>query len=56
MAVTVNNDTCTACGICADVCPTDVFDMEDVAIVARGADCTECGICVDDCPNGSITL
>jgi ferredoxin len=28
---------CTACGLCADICP-EVFEMDDEAIVKQGAD------------------
>jgi NAD-dependent dihydropyrimidine dehydrogenase PreA subunit len=52
----VDNDTCTACGICVDDCPEGCYDLGDVADLARPDDCTECGICVDSCPNESITM
>jgi NAD-dependent dihydropyrimidine dehydrogenase PreA subunit len=50
----VNEEMCTACGICADDCPQGCYDIEDVAKLNRPDDCTECGICIDDCPNGAI--
>lgn len=52
----VSGDLCTACGICADECPTSCYDVEDVAVLARPDDCTECAACVDACPNGAITM
>jgi len=51
----VDNDVCTACGICVDECPQGVYDLGDVAVMARPDDCTECGICIDSCPNGAIS-
>ena len=32
MKVKIDEDVCTACGLCVDSCP-EVFDMEDVAVV-----------------------
>jgi len=52
----VDKDLCTACGICADDCPSGCFDIEEIAILARPDDCTECGTCVDACANGAITM
>ena len=28
--VTVNHNSCDGCGVCAEVCPTDVFEMKDI--------------------------
>ncbi|MGV8083518.1 MAG: 4Fe-4S binding protein [Coriobacteriia bacterium] len=52
----VDKESCTACGACADACPNNCYDIEDVAVMARPDDCTECGICVDECPNEAISL
>lgn len=52
----VDKESCTACGACADACPNNCYDIEDVAVLARPDDCTECGICVDECPNEAISL
>jgi ferredoxin len=43
---------CTACGLCADICP-EVFEMDDEALVKQGADLTkEAGIkeAAESCP------
>ena len=53
----VDLDKYTGCGTCADVCPSEVFDIEDdKSIVARPDDCTECESCVDECPEEAITM
>ena len=52
----VDPDSCTACGICVDECPSSCYDLEDIARLNRPDDCTECGSCVDACPNGAITM
>ena len=55
MAVVVNADECTACGICAGECPSEALTVEDVAKVDADA-CTECGICVGECPSEALSL
>ena len=55
MAAIVNEELCTACGICQEACPSDAITVEDVARV-DAEKCTECGVCVDECPNDAISL
>ncbi len=55
MAVIINEDDCTACGACSEVCPVGAINVEDVAHVDND-ECVECGACVDECPNGAISL
>ena len=52
----VDTTLCTACGTCADVCPSGCYDIEATAVLARPDDCTECGICVDECPSGALSM
>jgi len=51
--------SCTACGICADVCPEEaisegVVDGKDVYVIDLEK-CTDCGDCVEECPDESIS-
>ena len=48
---------CTACGMCAEVCPHGVFSIEDskARIVDRDA-CMECGACAGNCPVDAIEV
>jgi ferredoxin len=55
MPAKVDEETCTACGACAEVCPVDAITVEDAAKVDAEA-CTECGACVEECPVEAITL
>lgn len=55
MAVTINGELCTACGVCADTCPVEAIKIEATAVVNED-ECIECGACVSDCPSEAIKL
>jgi NAD-dependent dihydropyrimidine dehydrogenase PreA subunit len=52
----IDDNLCTACGICVDECPSSALDLDDVAVLARPADCTGDGVCADVCPNAAIVM
>ena len=56
MAVKVNADICTGCGICVDLCPLEAISLNDDKAVIDEDTCTECSLCVDECPNDAISL
>lgn len=42
---------CSNCGICAKICPGDVFDkLGNFVYIARAEDCILCYGCEHDCP------
>lgn len=52
----VINDSCIACGSCADSCPQGAIDMNDSLghyAIDEGK-CIDCGSCADTCPMGCI--
>lgn len=55
MPAKIDQENCTACGACAEVCPVEAISVDDTAKVDREL-CTGCGACVDECPVDAISL
>jgi nitroreductase/NAD-dependent dihydropyrimidine dehydrogenase PreA subunit len=51
----INDELCTACGQCRQVCIRDNIAVEDYAVEIGGR-CFECGHCMAICRAGAITL
>jgi electron transport complex protein RnfB len=51
----VDQDTCDACGTCADRCPVSAIEVNDHATVNDDI-CLGCGVCVPTCTTQSIRL
>jgi len=48
---------CTGCGRCVDVCPQQVFALEEKrARIAEFDTCMECGACAKNCPTDAIRV
>jgi NAD-dependent dihydropyrimidine dehydrogenase PreA subunit len=44
------SERCTGCGICLEVCPHEVFGLENrKAIILEKDRCMECGACANNC-------
>jgi NAD-dependent dihydropyrimidine dehydrogenase PreA subunit len=53
----IDIEACTGCGECVEVCPTEVFEIQDgKSVIIQPEECIECGACVDACPEECITL
>jgi len=52
-----NRERCVGCGRCVDVCPHQVFEMEQKKAVLLDKDaCMECGACALNCPATAISV
>jgi len=59
MNIAIDQQRCTGCGDCADICPAEpnVFAMvADKAQPAHPEECIDCGACEDACPEEAIRL
>ncbi len=55
MVTIVIDDKCDGCGECVDICPSEVFEIEDgKSVVINLDECVECCACVEACPLEAI--
>ena len=48
---------CIGCGMCVNVCPHAVFEMDGKkARIVNRDDCMECGACAQNCPTMAIAV
>lgn len=53
LRIVLDADRCRGAGLCEQVCPTDVLEVDHrrrVATVPRGEQCVQCGACIVQCP------
>lgn len=51
--VRLDEDLCVGCGICIEVCPRNVFEMDSWTykiVLTQSTDCVRCGACIVQCP------
>ena len=53
----LDQEACTGCGICIDVCPREVLVLQNNKAEITDLDaCMECGACAVNCPFGAISV
>lgn len=56
----IDEDKCTHCGICVDICTEDVFfgsPKKQLPQVTYPHECVYCNACVEECPaKGAVRL
>lgn len=53
----LNEERCTGCGMCMNVCPHNVFEIQNGKshIIAKDS-CMECGACAKNCAFSAIEV
>jgi NAD-dependent dihydropyrimidine dehydrogenase PreA subunit len=55
--VNVDKDKCIGCGECVDICPVEVYEMQDEKSVPVNAEeCVGCESCIEVCEQEAITV
>ena len=53
----VYEEKCAGCGECVDVCPVEVFELQDSkAVPVNAEECLGCDSCVEVCEESAITI
>jgi len=53
-AIRVDKVKCTACNICVEACPQDVYELAEFAVASYPERCISCGHCVALCPEDAV--
>jgi NAD-dependent dihydropyrimidine dehydrogenase PreA subunit len=55
--VEVDNEKCIGCEECVDICPVDVYEMQnEKSVPVNAEECIGCESCVEVCAQGAITV
>lgn len=55
MAIIVNEEKCTGCGTCEEVCPVEAIKVENGKAVVDQEACVDCGTCIEECIEKAIS-
>jgi len=55
--ILIDTDKCSGCGECVDICPSDVFELQDkISVAINAEECVGCESCVEVCERRAITV
>jgi ferredoxin len=57
VAITIDEKACVGCSLCAEVCPTNVFEFDaarDIPVVKKPVECFGCLSCSEICPATAV--
>lgn len=54
----IDEEECTGCGLCIDVCEQGVLELgdDDICKIIDLEKCTGCGDCAEECPTEAISM
>ncbi len=53
----LDEEACTGCGVCVDICPSEVYQLVDERPQpVDPEECIECRACEEQCPANAIVL
>jgi len=53
----VDEGKCVGCEECVDICPQDVFEMQnEKSVVVEPDECVDCESCLEACEEDAITM
>ncbi len=55
--IVIDETKCTVCGECVNICPNDVYKLENGRVIAANtSDCSNCQSCISMCEPQAITI
>ena len=55
--VEVDEEKCVGCGECAEICPVDVYQIQnEKSVIVNGEECLGCESCIEVCEHEAITV
>ncbi len=56
VTTTIDEDLCTGCGLCVEVCPSDTITVKGKKAAVTGSESLNCGHCAAVCPTGAVRV
>jgi NAD-dependent dihydropyrimidine dehydrogenase PreA subunit len=55
--IKVDRDKCTGCGECVEICPEEVYELQnDISVPVNIEECTGCESCLEVCEQDAISV
>jgi len=53
----VDAEKCVGCGECVEICPVDVYELQnEKSVPVNAEECLGCESCIEVCEEGAITV